>query len=68
MSPEFVVSEHERAEKAINEHIAKHDVDLVILGTRGRWSIHDLFLGTTAERMLRKARVSLLAIPPAVSQ
>lgn len=66
LSPEFVVVQHARADKAINEYASKDKADLAILGTRGRWSAHDRFLGTTAERMLRNAHLSLLAIPPAI--
>jgi nucleotide-binding universal stress UspA family protein len=66
LSPEFVVVEHARADKAINAHASRDKADLAILGTRGRWSAHDRFLGTTAERMLRNACVSLFAIPPVV--
>lgn len=65
VAPEFVVVEDVRADKAVNRYIASHRVDLAVLGTRGRFSVHDRILGTTAERMLRDAPVSLLAVPPA---
>lgn len=66
--PECVVVQGARADIAIREYVSKHDVDLVVLGTRGRGNLHDRLLGTTAERILRQASVSLLAIPPAATR
>lgn len=36
--------------------------DLIVLGTRGRTNLRDLLLGSTAERILRDAPCSILAI------
>ncbi|MBM4361664.1 MAG: universal stress protein, partial [Deltaproteobacteria bacterium] len=38
--------------------------DLVVLGTRGRTNLRDLFLGSTAERVVRECPCSVLAVPP----
>lgn len=38
--------------------------DLVILGTRGKWSVRDFLMGSTAERVAREAQCSVLAMPP----
>jgi len=39
--------------------------DLTVLGTRAKWNFRDLFWGTTAERVVRSAPCSILAIKPA---
>lgn len=38
--------------------------DLLVLGTRGRTSVRDLVLGSTAERVLAEATCSILAVRP----
>ncbi|MDX9912812.1 MAG: universal stress protein [Phycisphaerales bacterium] len=38
--------------------------DLVLLGTRDRWNIRDMVFGSTAERVVREARCSILAVKP----
>jgi len=43
------------------------DADLVVLGVRGRTNLRDLVLGSTAERVLRKARCSVLTVHPKVA-
>ncbi len=44
--------------------IAEYKVDLVILGTRASWNVRDFLMGSTAERVIRDAKCSLLAIKP----
>ncbi|MBL8962538.1 MAG: universal stress protein [Phycisphaeraceae bacterium] len=39
--------------------------DLIVLGTRGRSNLRDTLLGSTAERVLRDSRSSILAVRPA---
>lgn len=48
----------------IVDYAAAVGADLLVLGTRGRSSIRDLLLGSTAERTLRDSRCSVLAIKP----
>jgi nucleotide-binding universal stress UspA family protein len=38
--------------------------DLVVIGTHGRSGFERLFLGSTAERVLRKARCPIMTVPP----
>ncbi len=38
--------------------------DLVLLGTRDRWNIRDMVFGSTAERVVREAPCSILAVKP----
>jgi universal stress protein E len=43
---------------------ARTGADLVVLGTRGRTSLRDVLIGSTAERVVRDAPCSILAIRP----
>jgi nucleotide-binding universal stress UspA family protein len=48
----------------ITEFVTSVGGDLVVLGTRGRTNLRDLLLGSTAERVLRDAPCSILAVRP----
>lgn len=41
--------------KAITEHAAEHDVDLVVMGTHGRTAVDRLLSGSVAEQVVREA-------------
>lgn len=47
----------------IVEYSKKDNVDLVVLGTRGQTNLRYLFLGRTAERVLKDVDCSVLTIP-----
>lgn len=47
------------------EAATRNHADLIVVGTQGRASLRVRFLGSTAEKVLRNARCSVLAIPPA---
>jgi nucleotide-binding universal stress UspA family protein len=38
--------------------------DLIVLGTRGASNIHDMLLGSTAERVIRDAGRNVWAVRP----
>jgi nucleotide-binding universal stress UspA family protein len=42
---------------------ARADADLIVMGTQGLGGIRKLLLGSTAERVLRRTRVAVLAVP-----
>jgi universal stress protein E len=42
----------------------RHGCDLVILGTKASWSVHDFFWGSTAERVVRECPSCVLAVKP----
>lgn len=42
--------------------IHDEEVDLAILGTRGNWNPRDFLMGSTAERVVRDARCSIIAL------
>lgn len=50
--------------RRIVDYLKNSDADLVVLGTRGKTSLQNLLLGTTAEKIIRGAPCSALAIKP----
>ncbi len=42
----------------------RHGCDLVVLGTRAKWNIHDFLWGSTAERVVRECPSCVLALKP----
>lgn len=50
--------------RGIVEYAEQTKADLVVLGTRGRTNLRYLLLGTTAERVLRELRCSVLSVKP----
>ncbi|MCC6678933.1 MAG: universal stress protein [Phycisphaerales bacterium] len=49
---------------AIVRFVREQRCDLAILGTRDRWNIRDMVFGSTAERVVREAPCSVLAVKP----
>lgn len=62
-----IIELHESAShgSGISEYATQVSADLVVLGTRGRSNLKALFLGSTAERLLREIPCSVLAVQPA---
>lgn len=52
----------------IVEHAQRFAADLIVLGTRGRSNLRDMFLGTTAEKVLKQSSCSVLAVKPDPSE
>jgi len=48
--------------------IREHDIDLIVLGTRGRRGVSRLVLGSNAERIYRAATCPVMTIGPHVSK
>lgn len=46
----------------ILEAAARHSVDLIVMGTHGRGGLEDLFLGSVAARVVRKARCPVMTV------
>ncbi|CAG0957002.1 hypothetical protein PHYC_00521 [Phycisphaerales bacterium] len=44
--------------------VKREGCDLAVLGTRAKWNFRDFFWGSTAERVVRSAPCSILAIKP----
>lgn len=62
--PTFHAIPGENHGRAICDFAKVHNVDLVVLGTRGHTNLRDVLLGSTAERVVRHAQRSVLAIRP----
>jgi nucleotide-binding universal stress UspA family protein len=54
--------------QGILEEARTRNADLVVMGTHGRGGFEHLVLGSVTEKVLRKATVPVLTVPPAVTQ
>jgi nucleotide-binding universal stress UspA family protein len=50
------------APKQIVEYAADHDVDLIVIGTRGRGALAHLLMGSVAERVVRTAPCPVFSV------
>ena len=57
------VMEGQAAEKIV-DYAASENADLIVMGTRGQGGIQRFLLGSVTDRVLRSARIPVLAIPP----
>ncbi len=64
LNPIYTLIDASDHRNAIPEHLVTVGADLVVLGTRGHSNLRDFFLGSTAEKVLRDAACSVLAIRP----
>jgi len=60
---QIVTRLHAVPARAILELAAEHDVDLVVVGTRARGRIDRILIGSTADKVARGARCSVLVVP-----
>jgi len=51
------------AARGIQSYLADHDLDLVVMGTRGRTGVERYLLGSVAERTVRTSPVPVLTVP-----
>ncbi len=58
------VVELKNAADGILEASRAHDADLVVLGATGSGKLHNALLGCSAERVIRKSEVPVIAVPP----
>lgn len=65
LKPTLEVVEHQSHGRGIVDYARRVDADLIALGTRGRTNLRDVVLGSTAERVIRSAGRSVLAVRPA---
>jgi nucleotide-binding universal stress UspA family protein len=49
----------------ISAYVADHDIDLIVMGTRGRTGVERYLLGSVAERTVRTAPVPVMTVPDA---
>jgi nucleotide-binding universal stress UspA family protein len=60
----YHVIDHPHHGAAITKFTLENEVDLVVLGTRGRTNLRDLLIGSTAERVVRDTPCSILTVKP----
>lgn len=63
---DFKLDEHQSAGRGIVDYAKKNSVDLIVMATQGRGNIREMFLGSTAERVLRHTPCSMLTVRPTV--
>jgi nucleotide-binding universal stress UspA family protein len=54
--------------RAVEDAVTKHEIDLVVVGTRGRTGIGKALLGSVAEEILRHTSCPVLTVGPRVCQ
>ena len=64
MKVESVVAEAYDVYREILTQADRLQSNLVVMGTHGRSGFERLFLGSTAEKVLRKARCPVMTVPP----
>lgn len=64
LKPTVEVVEHQSHGRGIVDYARRIDADLIALGTRGRTNLRDVLLGSTAQRVIRSAGRSVLAVRP----
>jgi len=64
VKPHFDLVESSGHGAAIANFVRTNGCDLTVLGTRGRTNLRDVLMGSTAERVVRDAPCSILAIKP----
>lgn len=48
---------------AINQTVALHDIDLIIMGTKGATNLEKIIFGSNTLRVFQRCQISVLAIP-----
>lgn len=62
-----VLVTHEDIENAVPKWIREHGIDLIVMGTHGRKGVDRMFMGSTAEAIVRTATCPVLTVGPAVN-
>lgn len=58
------IHEHGAVESVILDHATRVNADLLVIGSRGRRGFRRLFVGSTAERLVRLAPMPVLVVRP----
>ncbi|MGB8475306.1 MAG: universal stress protein [Candidatus Acidiferrum sp.] len=64
--PHETVFEHGLFWPTVEELIAKHHIDLVVVGTHGMGGLKKILIGSAAEQIFRQAKCPVLTVGPAV--
>ena len=52
-----------KVSEVINRLVDEKNIDLVVMGTNGRNTISDIILGSTAEKVVKNLKCSVLVVP-----
>jgi len=63
MHPEIMMEEGD-VQSSVASAIARHKIDMLVIGTRGRTGVGKFFLGSTAEEIFRQAPCPVLTVGP----
>ena len=66
LEPEIMIKEGDLWSN-LNAVVEKRNIDLIVIGTRGRSGLGKLLLGSAAEEIFREARCAVLTVGPHVS-
>ncbi len=55
-----------KLDEEVNDFCKEHDIDFIVMGTRGASGFRETFIGSNAQRVVRKARVPVLTVNKAV--
>jgi nucleotide-binding universal stress UspA family protein len=64
--PQKVIIEQGSIEDCLNAALRQNDIDLIVIGTRGRSGLGKLLLGSVAEQILRNAPCPVLTVGPGI--
>jgi nucleotide-binding universal stress UspA family protein len=68
VKPSYAAVEYPGHRTGIVDYAKANGIDLLVLGTRGKTNIRDVLLGSTAEKVLREAPCSVLAVRAVASE
>lgn len=63
IKPKYIAIENTSAVKGILSMITKHKPDLVVIGTKGKSLLKEIFIGSTTKALVNQSPVPVLAIP-----
>jgi len=58
-----IVTESGREDDKILEFVQKEKIDIIVIGTHGRTGIEHVFLGSVAEKVIRRSPIPVFIIP-----
>ena len=60
---EYAVARGDAAMEIV-DYAAEHEIDLIVVGTKGRSSIADILLGSVANKVVHKAKCPVVTVRP----
>ena len=58
-----IVTETGDEDEKILEFVQKEKIDIIVIGTHGRTGIEHVFLGSVAEKVIRRSPIPVFVIP-----